>query len=354
MTSKIVLGAVVVVTALTSATPATASEPDSPVQQGVGHSYYNGDPVSLRTAGGPDHYIMSDPTYSGLSCNVGAFGVPLVKSGNDWGDRSPVNQETACVDGMFAAQRYMDMLRDWFGRDGTDGQGRTLPVYLKPDLVGSYLSGWVALGRNQAGTKWATSLDMVGHEYGLRTFLESGSGWSGSSGGDGQEHQGLNESSGDIFATLLEHYVGHPDTLDEPDYLIGEEFDLKGDGPVRNMYNPSRLDGKNCYTRFTTDAGPQNHWFYLLAEGTNPVGKPSSPVCSGPSVLRGIGIRKAGEIFYRGVQLKTAPWNYAKARAATVQAAATLYPGSCTEVNAVRAAWSAVGVAAKTGEPICD
>ncbi|MFD0886658.1 M4 family metallopeptidase [Streptosporangium algeriense] len=349
MTSKIVLGAAVVMTVL-----ATASEPETPAGQGVGHSHYNGDPVSLRTVGGPDYYTMSDPAYSGLSCNVGPFGVPLGKRGNDWGDGGPVNQETACVDGMFAAQRYMDMLRDWFGRDGTDGQGGTLPVYLKPDVVGAYLSGWVALGRNQAGTRWVTSLDMVGHQYGRRTFLESGSGWSGSTGGDGQEHQGLNESSGDIFATLLEHYVGHPGTLDEPDYLIGEEVDLRGDGPIRNMYNPAQLGGKNCYTLFTTDTGPQNHWFYLLAEGTNPVGGPASPVCAGPSVLRGVGVRKAGEIFYHGIQRKTAPWNYAKARAATVQAAATLYPGSCTELNAVKAAWSAVSVPPKTSEPVCD
>ncbi|MEV4095602.1 M4 family metallopeptidase [Streptosporangium saharense] len=351
MTSKIVLGAVAVVTVLTLSAPASASE--DPAGQGVGHSYYNGDPVSLRTVGGPDYYTMSDPAYSGLSCNIGAFGIPLNKRGNDWGDRSPVNQETACVDGMFAAQRYMDMLRDWFGRDGTNGQGGTLPVYLKPDLVGSYLSGWVALGRNQAGTRWVTSLDAVGHKYGLRTFLESGSGWSGSSGGDGQEPQGLNESSGDIFATLLEHYVGHPATLDEPDYLIGEEIDLLGNGPVRNLYDPAQLGGQNCYTPYTTATGPQDHWFYLLAEGTNPVGKPASPVCSGPSALTGIGIRKAGKIFYQGVQLKTAPWNYAKARAATVQAALTLYPGSCTEVNAVKAAWSAINVPPKPAEPTC-
>ncbi|MBB4919465.1 M4 family metallopeptidase [Streptosporangium saharense] len=344
MTSKILLGAVAVV---------TASTLGAPVRDGVGHSHYNGDPVSLRTTGGPDFFTLSDPTYPGLRCDVGPLGITLTKRGNDWGNGSPVTEETACVDGVFAAQRYMDMLREWFGRDGLDGQGRGIPVRLKPDLVGSYLSGWVALGRNQAGTRWVTSLDSVGHEYGLRTFLESGSGWSGSSGGDGQEHQGLNESSGDIFATLLEHYVDHPATLDEPDYLIGEEVDLLGNGPVRNLYDPAQLGGQNCYTPYTTATGPQNHWFYLLAEGTNPAGKPTSPVCSGPSTLTGIGVRKAGKIFYQGVQLKTAPWNYAKARAATVQAALTLYPGSCTEVDAVKAAWSAINVPPKTGEPTC-
>ncbi|MEV7008944.1 M4 family metallopeptidase [Streptosporangium sp. NPDC051022] len=331
----------------------TVFESEDLVRYGLGHSYYNGDPVTIQTAGGPNYFVMSDPTRPSVRCDVGPLGITKSKMGDDWGDGTPASEETACVDAVFGAQKQWDMLRDWFGRSGTDGQGHSPPARLMPDVVGSYLSGWVALGRNQAGTKWVTSLDMVGHEYGHRVFLESGSGWSGSSGGDGQEHQGLNESSGDIFATLLEHYVNHPAALDEPDYLIGEEVDLLGNGPIRNLYDPAQLGDQNCYTPYTRDTGPQNHWFYLLAEGTNPSGKPASPVCSGPSTLTGIGIRKAGEIFYNGIQLKTAPWNYAKARLSTVQAALTLYPGRCTEVNAVKAAWAAVNVPAKPGEPAC-
>ncbi|WP_271217440.1 M28 family peptidase, partial [Streptosporangium carneum] len=101
-------------------------------------------------------------------------------------------------------------------------------------------------------------------------------------------------------------------------------------------------------------AGPQNHWFYLLAEGTNPGGgKPSSPVCSGSANLTGIGIQKAGKIFMSGLNSKTTPWTHAKARAATVAAAKQLFPNSCVEVNAVKAAWSAVSVAAGSGEGTC-
>ena len=40
-------------------------------------------------------------------------------------------------------------------------------------------------------------------------------------------------------------------------------------------------------------AGPGNHWFYLLAEGSNPTnGQPASPTCNG-STVTGIGIQKA-------------------------------------------------------------
>jgi hypothetical protein len=37
----------------------------------------------------------------------------------------------------------------------------------------------------------------------------------------------------------------------------------------------------------------------------------------------------------------------------TLQAAKSLYPGSCTEFNTVKAAWNAVSVPAQSGEPTC-
>ncbi|WP_271220517.1 carbohydrate-binding protein, partial [Streptosporangium carneum] len=99
-------------------------------------------------------------------------------------------------------------------------------------------------------------------------------------------------------------------------------------------------------------AGPQNHWFYLLAEGTNPGGgKPASPVCSGPSSLTGIGIQKAGQIYLAGLNMKTSGnRTHAQSRAQTLAAAKQLFPSSCTEYNAVRAAWSAVNVPAAANE----
>jgi hypothetical protein len=99
-------------------------------------------------------------------------------------------------------------------------------------------------------------------------------------------------------------------------------------------------------------AGPLNHWFYLTAEGSAPAGKPASPTCNSSSVT-GIGIRKAGEIFYNAELLKTSTWRYANVRTATLTAAKNLYPGSCTEFDAVKAAWNAVSVAAQSGEPTC-
>ncbi len=197
----------------------------------------------------------------------------------------------------------------------------------------------------------ATSIDVAGHEVGHAIFQYTPGG-----AGSGNENGGINEGASDIWGALTEAYVNSP--LDPPDYTVGEEVNLVGDGPIRYMYNPSLAGDPNCYsssipsTEVHAAAGPLNHWFYLTAEGSAPAGKPASPTCNSSSVT-GIGIRKAGEIFYNAELLKTSTWRYANVRTATLTAAKNLYPGSCTEFDAVKAAWNAVSVAAQSGEPTC-
>ena len=62
-------------------------------------------------------------------------------------------------------------------------------------------------------------------------------------------------------------------------------------------------------------AGPGNHWFYLLAEGSNPTnGQPTSTTCNGSTGLVGIGIQTAGKIFYNAMLAKTSGMTYVKYR----------------------------------------
>ncbi|MEV8638454.1 M4 family metallopeptidase [Streptosporangium sp. NPDC051023] len=325
------------------------------VRHGVGHSYYNGDPVHIDTSGSPGAYTLIDPVRPGLRCSR-VDNVPIDGADDDWGNASPTDMETSCVDSLFAAQHEWDMLREWLGRDGFDGNGHGFPIFVGNRQPNATWSGSeVEIGRNVAGTKLIGSLDVVGHEFGHAIFQFTGSGGGGGSGG-GWEGYALDESTGDVFGTLTEHYVNHPPEIDEPDYLVGEKVDFLGPGPLRNMYDPAALGDKACYSAQPDQdpyqaAGVQNHWFYLLAEGSNPVGKPASPVCAGEGVT-GVGLRKAAEIFMSGLHLKTAPWTYAKVRQATVQAALALYPG-CEEVRRVKAAWDAVTVTAAPGEPDC-
>ncbi|MFC3980217.1 M28 family peptidase [Streptosporangium jomthongense] len=324
------------------------------VRAGTGNSFYNGNPVTIQTSGSSGSYTMRDTTRSGLACG-GQNGSAYTKSTDSWGNGSGTNLETACVDALYAAQTEWNMLRDWLGRNGFNGRGGAFPIRVGLNDVNAFWNGsYTNFGHNQSNNQQATPMDVVGHEFGHAIFQFSGSG----DGGSGNEAGGLNESTGDIFGALLESYANNPN--DPADYQVGEEVNLVGQGPIRYMYKPSTNGDPDCYsssipnTEVHAAAGPQNHWFYLLAEGTNPGGgKPTSPVCSGSSNLTGIGIQKAGQIFMAGLNNKTSPWTHAKARAATVAAAKQLFPNSCVEWNAVRAAWSAVNVSAGSGEGTC-
>jgi len=193
------------------------------------------------------------------------------------------------------------------------------------------------------------SLDVAGHEmtHGI-TSRTAKLVYSGESGG-------LNESTSDIFGTMVEFHAANPN--DPPDYLIGERLYRSGTGSLRSMIQPS-TDGRSadCWysgvgsldVHFSSGVG--NHFFYLLAEGTT-AGSPSKTcqagdtrVATGTGTLTGIGRAKAAAIWYRALTVyMTSSTNYAGARAATLQAATDLHGAASPEYAAVAAAWSAVG-----------
>ncbi|WP_245623373.1 M4 family metallopeptidase [Spirillospora albida] len=324
---------------------------DEVVHAADDRSNYHGT-VDLATAA----TSMAHPTRSGVRCG-GQNGSTFTGTDSVWGNGSGTDLETACVDALYAIQKQWEMLGSWLGRNGMNGSGGGFPARVGLNQVNAYWNGsYTNYGHNQAGTKQATSTDVVAHENGHAIFQNTPG---GSGGGNGNEKGGLNESAGDIFGTLTEFFANEPSSLDPPDYLIGEEVDLVGSGPIRNMYNPGALGDPNCYsssipsTEVHAAAGPQNHWFYLLAEGSNPTnGQPASPTCNG-STVTGIGVQKAGQIFMGGLNRKVTAWSHARARLETVNAAIALFPGSATECNAVKAAWSAVSVPAQSGEASC-
>ncbi|MFF6774556.1 M4 family metallopeptidase [Streptomyces sp. NPDC012637] len=317
------------------------------VRHAEGRGYHNGN-VTIDTAASS----MTDPNRSGFRCggqNGSAYtGTP------PWGNGTANDLVTACVDIMYAAQRESDMLKQWFGYNGINGQGGMVPARAGLTEVNAYYDGTkTTYGRNQNGTNQLTGIDVVAHEYGHEIFDRTPG-----SAGSSNENGGMNESTGDIFGALTEHFADNPN--DTPDYTVGEKLNFLGDNkPIRYMYNPSLAGDPNCYPQLNSGtevhaaAGPQNHWFYLLAEGSNPGGgKPSSPICSGgPSSVTGIGVQKAGKIFMGALLMKTSSWNHLAARKATLATAKNTY-GSA-ECNAVKTAWNAIGVPAQSGETDC-
>jgi hypothetical protein len=114
----------------------------------------------------------------------------------------------------------------------------------------------------------------------------------------------------------------------------------------------------NCWstaipnTEVHAAAGPINHWFYLLAQGSNPAGGPASPTCNGGSVT-GVGIMNAGRIYYNAMLAKTSTWRYANVRLASLNAAVNLFGANSAQCTATKAAWDAISVPAQGGEPTC-
>jgi Zn-dependent metalloprotease len=125
-------------------------------------------------------------------------------------------------------------------------------------------------GSVASGISPLDSLDVGGHEmtHGV-TSRTAGLIYAGESGG-------LNESTSDVFGTMVEWYANN--THDVPDYVIGEEIFRAYDPAVnyiRRMDQPSD-DGNSADCWFNGvgnlnvhySSGVGNHFFYLLSEGS--------------------------------------------------------------------------------------
>lgn len=323
------------------------------VLAGTGRGYYY-DGVTIDTSRTGSGYSLTDPQRADLFCGIQGNGA-VTSSDDSFGNGSGTDLETACADAYYAAQQEWNMMRDWLGRDGWDGNGRGFPLFVGLNQVNAYWNGHtVNIGRTDDSLRQLSVIDIVAHEFGHAVFQYTPGGFDGYT-----ETYALNEANGDIFGALTEHYANHPD--DAPDFVFAEEADAFGRGPERIMYDPAAgpRDEPNCYSSEIPDtevhdaAGPANHWFYLVAEGSNPGGgKPSSPICAGgPASVSGLGIQTAGRIWMTALMQKTSFWEYADARVATMNAVTQLFPGDCAKFDTVKGAWDAVSVPPQAGEP---
>ncbi|MFF4434186.1 M28 family peptidase [Streptomyces sp. NPDC001513] len=323
------------------------------VVAGSGNSKWNGPgPVTIDTTNSGSTYTLRDPVRTGLSCADYSTGTVFSKSSDSWGTGNPTSKETGCVDLMFAAQKQWDMLSQWLGRNGVSGNGRSFPAKVGLSDLNAYWDGSsVTIGRNSAN-EWIAGIDVVAHEYGHAIDSNTPGGTSG-------QESGLGEGTGDIFGALTEAFANEPAPYDTPDYTVGEVINLQGRGPIRNMYNPPAVNNDPaCYssaipgTEVHAAAGPLNHWFYLLAEGSSPGGgKPNSPTCN-QSTVTGVGVQNAGKIFYGGMLLKTSSMSYKKYRTATLNSAKSL-DATCELFNKTKSAWDAISVPAQSADPTC-
>ncbi len=320
---------------------------------GTGTGFFNGS-VALETTWTGSAYRLTDPSRGNqFTCdmrNRTNSCYYLDDADNRWGDGTLGNRQTTAVDAQYGTADTWDYYRTVHGRLGirNDGRGAYNRVHYSRNYANAFWSDscfCMTYGDGDGTTYYPfDSLDVAGHEmtHGV-TSRTAGLVYSGESGG-------LNEATSDIFGTIVEFYANN--SRDAGDYKVGEKLYRSNPGEtkaLRYMWQPS-LDGKsaNCWysgvgsLNVHYSSGVGNHFFYLLAEGSNAV--PASPTCNGSSVT-GIGRAAAGRIWYRALTVyMTSSTNYAGARQATLRAAADLYGSGSGQHSAVASAWSAVSV----------
>lgn len=341
-------------TIVDATTGATLSSWDD-IESGTGYGIFVGT-VSLATSGSSGSYTMRD-THGNYATDLNqatsGTGTTFTDSDDVWGSGYQSNRQSAAVDAHYGAGKTYDYYNTQLGRAGiwNNGTGARSRVHYGQNYVNAFWDGTqMTYGDGANNAAPLVELDVAGHEmsHGV-TENTAGLTYSGEAGG-------LNEATSDIFGTAVEWYANNPN--DVPDYLIGEEINLNGDGtPLRYMDQPSK-DGssKDCWSSSLGgldphySSGPLNHWYYLLSEGSgaktiNGVSY-NSPTCNGSS-FSGITHQKAEKIWYRTLATYlTSSSTYSDARTGAVKAAKDLYGAGSAECSAVEKAFSAIAVAA--------
>ncbi|HOP06685.1 MAG TPA: M4 family metallopeptidase [candidate division Zixibacteria bacterium] len=254
------------------------------------------------------------------------------------------------VDGQVYTGLVYDYLLHHLGRNGFDDAGSSMRTSVNYSAEGDNNAYWngdqiVIWSYSGSYRSLAGCPDVIAHEWGhavtencsdLAYQLESGA---------------LNEAFSDMIGTAFE--FAH-DTLDTPDWLIGENGTLDGSG-FRDMSAPHNagdpdyygtsdpywIDVENCspsyfndYCGVHTNCGVGNKWFYLYSDG----GSHHSVT------VTGIGVQNAIQVAYRANRYYwTSSTDYHEGALGTLQAAADLDATGTWQAQAALA-WNAVGV----------
>ncbi|MFC7597695.1 M4 family metallopeptidase [Terrabacter sp. GCM10028922] len=326
------------------------------IKHGTGNSIFVGS-VTIGTTAGTSYTMKDTHGNYATDMNQGTSGTGTTFTDADdvWGNGTQSNRQSAAVDAHYGAGKTYDYYNTQLGRAGiwNNGTGARSRVHYGQNYVNAFWDGTqMTYGDGSSNANPLVELDVAGHEmsHGV-TENTANLNYSGDAGG-------LNEATSDIFGTGVEWYTNNPS--DVPDYLIGEEININGNGtPLRYMDKPSK-DGasKDCWSSSVGgldphySSGPLNHWYYMASEGTG--SKTINGVtynttsCNG-TTFTGIGHLKVEKIWYRTLSTYlTSGSNYAAARTGAIKAAKDLYGAGSAECVGVEKAFSGISVPAGT------
>ena len=290
---------------------------------------------------------MPDGNY--LQTNIAGGSLPgsiATDADNDWN----FIEQAPAVDGHVYSCLMYDYMLHRLGRNSYDDNGSSMLTIVNYSGEGDNNAYWdgsriVVWSWSDGWRSLAGCPDVIAHEWGhaiTEHCSELAYQW---------ESGALNESFSDMIGTAFE--FAH-DTLDEPDWLAGENGLTTGEG-FRDLQNPHNFDHPdfygtsdpywidvedctptwiNDYCGVHTNSGVGNKWFYLLSDGGTHHDVP----------VTGIGVQNALLIAYRANRYYwTSNTDYHNGALGTISAANDLdTTGAWT--NQVAAAWNAVGV----------
>jgi Zn-dependent metalloprotease len=331
------------------------------IGRGTGNGIYVGS-VDIGTTGVTGSWSMRDTVGNyttdlngrGNGSGIDLINVPgttFTDADNIWGNSLNTDRASAGVDAQYGAEKTFDFFKNVLGRNGiwNTGVGARSRVHYGNGYVNAFWDGTqMTYGDGAANARPLTEIDVAGHEM-THGVTENTAGLFGNG-----EAGGLDEATSDIFGTAVEWYANN--ATDTPDYLLGEQLNLNGNGtPLRYLDRPSR-DGvsADCWspTLASLDphfsSGPLNHWFYLASEGSGAKvingTTYNSPTCNASTVTP-IGRDKAEKIWYRTLTTYlTSGSTYAAARNGAIQSAKDLYGAGSPECAGIAGSFSAIGV----------
>ena len=331
---------------------------------GEGCTLFNGDRGILTTQLNSTVYELRDEC-TGVTVRKGiTFRRILNFTGNDW------FLDTDCehVSAHWALSETTNYYMDKHQRDGYDNAGSMIVAATQNDQYGADNASWdlglnvIRLGPGGGGLAHSpiVSVDVVAHEF-THGVIQFSAGLSYM-----DEPGALNESFADIFGTMVEFYG-----TNDPNYFIGEDVWIE-DGFLRSFSDPKsktevlnivgcpgnelplaqpdtyggdywKLPGTCDQGGVHINSGVQNHWFYLLAEGSSDTDEIND---NGDSFsLTGIGNERAAMIAYRALSVYLIQSSkFQDARVASVQAAGDIFGACSFEQEETERAWDAVGV----------
>ncbi|QWP76301.1 M4 family metallopeptidase [Lysobacter sp. K5869] len=298
-----------------------------------------------------------------------------VDADNVWGNNSASDRASVSAEVHYGVAATWDYYKTVFARNGVANNGNGVKSYTHygQNLVNAFWDFnnsvmYYGDGDPASGYAPLIALDVAGHEmtHGVSYAIAKLQYY------NVKDTGGVNESWSDAFGTLVEYSVNNP--KDPGDFLIGENVYSKPDGKkaLRAMFqqnldaaeNPA-LPSLKCYPAggFASQTGQRqvndphktsgvgNLAFYLVAQGAVvPANYPEVAVAdlncgNGDTTIAGLGLAKAGAIWYRAMNLHfTSAIDYPGVRKATLDAASELYGANSTEYRTVARAWSAVNV----------